>query len=212
MPGLFQKGAKSLEPLDVAYNERLVRALIGRQLREDAMPQAHRGRPMFSFWGEELGFSGGDVHAQRAYRIYLSYDENRVITDAQVVVEGELISPCSGYFPEVLDEFDYETVLDWCMKQTRPVPKRRITMKRTLIVVDMQNDFIDGSLGTPKAQAIVPAVKAKIQAYRDRGDEIIPGHPRGRLSLHAGGKEAAGGTLRSGHPRLGAGSGPVAGG
>lgn len=173
MPGLFQKGAKSLEPLDVAYNERLVRALIGRQLREDAMPQAHRGRPMFSFWGEELGFSGGDVHAQRAYRIYLSYDENRVITDAQVVVEGELISPCSGYFPEVLDEFDYETVLDWCMKQTRPVPKRRITMKRTLIVVDMQNDFIDGSLGTPKAQAIVPAVKAKIQAYRDRGDEII---------------------------------------
>ena len=46
-------------------------------------------------------------------------------------------------------------------------------MKRTLIVVDMQNDFIDGSLGTPKAQAIVPAVKAKIQAYRDRGDEII---------------------------------------
>lgn len=173
MPGPFQKGAKSLEPLDVAYNERLVRALIGRQLREDAMPQAHRGRPMFSFWGEELGFSGGDVHAQRAYRIYLSYDENRVITDAQVVVEGELISPCSGYFPEALDEFDYETVLDWCMKQTRPAPERRITMKRTLIVVDMQNDFIDGSLGTPEAQAIVPAVKAKIQAYRDRGDEII---------------------------------------
>ena len=58
MPGPFQKGAKSLEPLDVAYNERLVRALIGRQLREDAMLQAQRGRPMFSFWGEELGFSG----------------------------------------------------------------------------------------------------------------------------------------------------------
>lgn len=28
-------------------------------------------------------------------------------------------------------------------------------MKRTLIVIDMQNDFIDGSLGTPEAQAIV---------------------------------------------------------
>ena len=46
-------------------------------------------------------------------------------------------------------------------------------MKRTLIVIDMQNDFIDGSLGTPEAQAIVPNVKAKIQEYADRGDEII---------------------------------------
>ena len=46
-------------------------------------------------------------------------------------------------------------------------------MKRTLIVIDMQNDFIDGSLGTPEAQAIVPKVKVKIQEYADRGDEII---------------------------------------
>ena len=162
-----------LEPLDLSYNERLVHTLIGRQLREDAMPQAHRGLPMFSFWGEELGFSGGDVHAQRAYRIYLSYNEARVITDARVVVEGELISPCSGYFPEALDEFDYQTVLDWCMDHTRSAQERRTTMKRTLSVVDMQNDFIDGSLGTPEAQKIVPAVQAKIQTYRDRGDEII---------------------------------------
>ena len=137
------------------------------------MPLAHRGLPMFSFWGEELGFSGSDVHAQRAYRIYLRYDADLVITDARVVVEGELISPCSGYFPEALDEFDYQTVLDWCMRKTQPAQKRRNTMKRTLIVVDMQNDFIDGSLGTPEAQAIVPAVKAKLQSCRERGDEII---------------------------------------
>ena len=37
-------------------------------------------------------------------------------------------------------------------------------MKKTLIVVDMQNDFIDMALGTPEAQAIVPRVKAKIEA------------------------------------------------
>ena len=30
-------------------------------------------------------------------------------------------------------------------------------MKRLLVVVDMQRDFIDGSLGTKEAQAIVPA-------------------------------------------------------
>lgn len=46
-------------------------------------------------------------------------------------------------------------------------------MKKTLIVVDMQNDFIDMALGTKEAVAIVPAVKAKIQAYADAGHEII---------------------------------------
>ncbi len=46
-------------------------------------------------------------------------------------------------------------------------------MKNTLIVVDMQNDFIDGSLGTKEAQAIVENVKSKIEQYKKRGDEII---------------------------------------
>jgi nicotinamidase-related amidase len=46
-------------------------------------------------------------------------------------------------------------------------------MKKTLIVIDMQNDFITGSLGTKEAQAIVPNVKKKIEEYRARGDEII---------------------------------------
>ena len=46
-------------------------------------------------------------------------------------------------------------------------------MKKTLIVVDMQNDFIDGSLGTKEAQAIVGNVKKKIGEYQIRGDEII---------------------------------------
>ena len=38
-------------------------------------------------------------------------------------------------------------------------------MRKFLIVIDMQNDFIDGSLGTKEAEAIVPAVKAKIASY-----------------------------------------------
>lgn len=44
---------------------------------------------------------------------------------------------------------------------------------KTLIVIDMQNDFVTGSLGTKEAQAIVPKVKNKIQEYVDRGDQII---------------------------------------
>ena len=46
-------------------------------------------------------------------------------------------------------------------------------MKKTLIVVDMQNDFIDMALGTAEAVAIVPAVKAKIEACARAGYEII---------------------------------------
>lgn len=107
-----------MEILDTTYNDQLARALEGRRLRPEFMPEAHRGRPMFAFWGEELGFSGSDVHAQRAYRIYLDYGPEKVIQEVQVVVEGELISPCSGYFPEALDQFDYPTVLKWCMDHT----------------------------------------------------------------------------------------------
>ena len=46
-------------------------------------------------------------------------------------------------------------------------------MKRTLIVVDMQNDFIDGCLGTAEAQSVVGNVAKKIAEYKSRGDEII---------------------------------------
>ena len=37
--------------------------------------------------------------------------------------------------------------------------------RNILIVIDMQNDFIDGSLGTKEAEAIVPAVIEKIKEY-----------------------------------------------
>lgn len=36
---------------------------------------------------------------------------------------------------------------------------------KVLVVVDMQNDFIDGVLGTLEAQAIVPKVVDKIREY-----------------------------------------------
>lgn len=44
---------------------------------------------------------------------------------------------------------------------------------RTLVVVDMQKDFIDGTLGTNEAIAIVPNVVKKIEEYRSNGDQII---------------------------------------
>lgn len=44
---------------------------------------------------------------------------------------------------------------------------------KVLVVVDMQNDFIDGALGTKEAVAIVENVKNKIAAYAANSDRII---------------------------------------
>lgn len=46
-------------------------------------------------------------------------------------------------------------------------------MKRLLIVVDMQNDFVSGSLGTKEAQMIIPNVKKKIEEYKALVDEDV---------------------------------------
>ena len=44
---------------------------------------------------------------------------------------------------------------------------------KTLIVVDMQNDFISGSLGTKEAQAIVSNVAKRIQTARTNGETVF---------------------------------------
>ena len=74
-------------------------------------------------------------------------------------------------------------------------------MKKALIVVDMQKDFVDGSLGTPAAQSIVPAVVEKIRAFR--GDALLV-----TLDTHGAdylqtleGKKAPRAPLHQGHPR-----------
>lgn len=45
--------------------------------------------------------------------------------------------------------------------------------KKILVVVDMQNDFITGSLGTPEAVSIVDKVVEKIEEYKKQSCLII---------------------------------------
>lgn len=45
-------------------------------------------------------------------------------------------------------------------------------MKKVLVVVDMQNDFIDGALGTPEAQVIVQNVVEKLE-HTDRSETLV---------------------------------------
>lgn len=55
-----------------------------------------------------------------------------------------------------------------------------------LIVVDMQNDFIDGPLGTAEAQAVVRKVAEKIRAFRGRILATRDTHPQNYLGTLEG--------------------------
>ncbi len=64
-------------------------------------------------------------------------------------------------------------------------------MKRLLVVIDMQTDFVNGSLGTKEAEAIVENVKAKIEEYQSEGWKIIftrDTHPENYLETQEGKK------------------------
>lgn len=45
--------------------------------------------------------------------------------------------------------------------------------QKILVVVDMQKDFIDGALGTPEAQAMLPAAVAHIRKRKEEGYHLI---------------------------------------
>lgn len=46
-------------------------------------------------------------------------------------------------------------------------------MKKVLVVIDMQNDFIRGSLGSEQAIKIIPSVVKKIEEYKENNYEIV---------------------------------------
>ncbi len=46
-------------------------------------------------------------------------------------------------------------------------------MKKILVVIDYQNDFVNGSLGFEKAVKLENSIVQKIQQYKNNNDEII---------------------------------------
>ncbi len=46
-------------------------------------------------------------------------------------------------------------------------------MKKAIVIVDMQKDFIDGALGTKEAQAMLPRMEAKLAAARAAGTALV---------------------------------------
>lgn len=61
-------------------------------------------------------------------------------------------------------------------------------MQKVLVVIDMQNDFVDGALGSSQAQLIVDNVRKKIESFdgpiiftRDTHDRDYLEHQEGKL-------------------------------
>lgn len=46
-------------------------------------------------------------------------------------------------------------------------------MKRILIVIDMQNDFVTGALGSPEAVAAIASIREKVEQYRADGNPVL---------------------------------------
>lgn len=62
-------------------------------------------------------------------------------------------------------------------------------MKRVLVVVDVQNDFITGALANSAAEKALPAVRKLVDAARANGDEIVftmDTHNKDYLRTHEG--------------------------
>src|SRR5690554_5188822 len=46
-------------------------------------------------------------------------------------------------------------------------------MKKLLIVIDFQNDFVDGTLGFPEAKKLEDVIYNKIKSYLNNNDDVI---------------------------------------
>ena len=44
---------------------------------------------------------------------------------------------------------------------------------RMLIVIDMQNDFVTGRVGSKEAQQAVPRIEERIKEYLKNGDTVL---------------------------------------
>lgn len=51
--------------------------------------------------------------------------------------------------------------------------RKDFRMARLLVVVDYQNDFVDGALGFSGAEKIAPRIASLINEFRNSGDEVV---------------------------------------
>lgn len=63
------------------------------------------------------------------------------------------------------DEKHKTNIVKMIKSRCDDIQKEEKIMRKILIVIDMQNDFIDAALGTKEAVAIVDSVKEKIRSY-----------------------------------------------
>ncbi len=62
-------------------------------------------------------------------------------------------------------------------------------MKKVLVVVDFQNDFVDGAFGFPGAESLEPVIAGLVKSYEAAGHDVIftkTVHPKNYLETKEG--------------------------
>ena len=148
------------------------------------------GRPLFEYVAEKVNEWGSDYVGECGYSyvgavVGATYPEQARITrklmpKAYILVPGYGAQGATA--KDLLPNFD-ENGLGAIVNSSRGIiaaykqekyakfDAEHFADASRAAVIDMQKDFIDGSLGTKEAQAIVPAVKEKIENFN--GDIIF---------------------------------------
>ena len=109
-------------------------------------------------WKQEAADMSEVIRKQLQNLLYSTLDKGLTVEDFHYLVCTEADS----------------VIVRYAIDKSREIRKDINVMNRkTLIVIDMQNDFVTGCLGSTEAVAIVENVKAKIQQYRDSGNHVI---------------------------------------
>ena len=105
-----------------------------------------------------------------------------------------------------MDHQSFQMFFSWIKEGIPMQIEKENAMRKILIVVDMQNDFVTGALGSEDAQKILPGVRAKIDAYHKRRcrSDLYQRYPWRELHGDPGGEIPSGGPLCQGDGRLGA--------
>ena len=73
----------------------------------------------------------------------------------------------------LLHTIEYTSYITKLNQNKKAGKEEYIFMKKALVVIDMQNDFIDGALGSPEAQAIIPAVVDRVKSAVSEGTRLV---------------------------------------
>lgn len=129
--------------------------MANENLFEIKCPHCHA---IATAYAEVIGTNGGTL--QIISDVSTGGKEAPALDWDSLYVDLDLVYRCDNCDSDVC--YDLEELKEYSTFQT----------KRLMVVVDMQNDFVTGSLGSEEAKSIVPNIVKRLEDYREREDYV----------------------------------------